>query len=72
MRVKRAALLRRLLSCLRSCRRMWELLYNQEESGTARRGSYPRERTASDLYTVLANISAKRRVVLRILVCWGG
>jgi hypothetical protein len=51
---------------------MWELLYNKEESGTARRGNYPRERTTSDLYTALANISAKRRVVLRILVCWVG
>jgi hypothetical protein len=48
-------------------------MYNQKKRAMLHEGAAIQEREkASDLYTVIANISAKRRGLLRILVWWGG
>ena len=45
---------------------------DQKEEAILHGAANIQETKASDLYTLLANISAKRRVVLRILLCCGG
>jgi len=44
----------------------------KRRSDTAQGGEYPRKTKAGDLYTTLANTSAKRRVLLSVVVLWVG